>query len=219
MFILKPQDVEISTIQHPKREQQVPILHYQGQTFRLISIFKAHQQEEARALLRELTDQRGKACVLLEEPEQYSVWGKIRLEQLSTETGNIQKNSSFTLASIFLLQSIYIDIEEFFGTWQAGLFEKDIAEVFRHGQFPYVSSPDMVKDLLTQNPEETNLVLIWQEHHIVTLLQELHRLTKAYFGNTNFARQVAERLQDMPEGERSLFISWLNQSSVSKLWH
>lgn len=99
------------------------------------------------------------------------------------------------------------------------MFEKDIAEVFRHGQFPYVSSPDVVKDLLTQNPEETNLMLIWQEHHIVTLLQELHRLTKAYFGSTNFAHQVVERLQDMPEGERSLFISWLNQSSVSKLWH
>jgi len=49
MFILKRQDVEISSIQHPNRDQQIPILHYQGQTFRLISVFKASQEEEAKA--------------------------------------------------------------------------------------------------------------------------------------------------------------------------
>jgi hypothetical protein len=48
MFILKRQDVEISSIQHPKREQQIPILTYQGQTFRLISVFSANQAEEAK---------------------------------------------------------------------------------------------------------------------------------------------------------------------------
>jgi len=71
MFILKRQDVEISTIGHPKRDQQVPILHYQGQTFRLISVFKASQEEEAKALWRDLTDNKGKACILLEEPERF----------------------------------------------------------------------------------------------------------------------------------------------------
>ena len=65
MFILKRQDVEISTMPHPKRDQQVPVLYYQGQTFRLISVFKASQEEEAKALWRDLTDHRGKACVLL----------------------------------------------------------------------------------------------------------------------------------------------------------
>ena len=68
MFILKRQDVEISSIQHPKKDQQVPILNYQGQTFRLISVFKASQEEEARALWRELTDNRGKACVYWKNP-------------------------------------------------------------------------------------------------------------------------------------------------------
>lgn len=85
MFILKRQDVEISSIQHPQKDQQVPILQYQGQTFRLISVFSAAQEEEARAFWRDLTDNRGKACVLLEEPERYSVWGKVRLEQLQSE--------------------------------------------------------------------------------------------------------------------------------------
>jgi hypothetical protein len=219
MFILKRQDVDISTIVHPKRDQPMPILHYQGQTFRLLSVFQANQEEEARALWRELTDGRGKACVLLEESERYSVWGKIRLDQLSSDTGSYQKIGIFTLASILLLQAVYIDIEDFLGTRQAGLFEQDIAQVLLKEQFPEASSPDGVKYLLSMNPPEINQLPNWQEHHVITFLQELHRLAKAYFGNTNFVRQVVERLQDMPEEERSLFLSWLKESSVGKLWH
>ncbi len=219
MFILKRQDVDISTIQHPKRDRPMPILHYEGQTFRLISIFKANQEEEARALWRDLTDRRGKACVLLEEPDRYSVWGKIRLEQLSNDIDSHNRTRIFTIASILLLQLVYIDIEEFLGTRQAGLFEKDIASVLQHGQFPPVSSPDAAKYLLTMNPLQTTQMPGWQENHVITFLQELHRLAKAYFGNTDFAHEAIERLQDMPEEERSLFITWLNQSSVSKLWH
>ncbi len=218
MFILKRQDVEISTIQHPKRDQQVPILHYQGQTFRLISVFKASQEEEAKALWRDLTDNRGKACVLLEEPERFSVWGKIRLDQLSSDTGSHSKIGIFAQASIMLLQAVYMDIEDFLGARQAALFQKEIAEVFQQWQFPEISSPQAVKNLLSIDPL-TAQVLNWQEHHVITLLQELHRLGKAYFGNTNFAHPVVDKLQDMPEGERSLFISWLNQSPLSKLWH
>ncbi|MCX7593304.1 MAG: hypothetical protein N2235_06010 [Fischerella sp.] len=218
MFILKRQDVEISTIGHPKRDQQVPILHYQGQTFRLISVFKASQEEEAKALWRELTDNKGKACVLLEEAERFSVWGKIRLEQLSGDTDSHSKISVFTRASILLLQAVYMDIEDFFGARQAALFQKEIAEILQQWQFPQVSSPEEVKFLLDMNPL-TVPVPNWQEHHVMTLLQDLHRLGKAYFGNTNFAHPVADKLRDMPEGERSLFINWLNQSPLSKLWH
>ncbi|NWF58233.1 MAG: hypothetical protein HXY43_02650 [Fischerella sp.] len=218
MFILKRQDVEISTIGHPKRDQQVPILHYQGQTFRLISVFKASQEEEAKALWRELTDNKGKACVLLEEPERFSVWGKIRLDQLSGDTGSHSKISIFTQASILLLQAVYMDIEDFLGARQAALFQKEIAEILQQWQFPQVSSPLEVKFLLDMNPL-TVPVPDWQEHHVITFLQDLHRLGKAYFGNTNFAHPVADKLQDMPQGERSLFISWLNQSPLSKLWH
>ena len=61
MFILKRQDVEISTIQHPNQEdRQVPILYYQGQTFRLITVFKASEAEEAKTFWKSLTDNRGK---------------------------------------------------------------------------------------------------------------------------------------------------------------
>ncbi|MBD2528518.1 hypothetical protein H6G97_02650 [Nostoc flagelliforme FACHB-838] len=218
MFILKRQDVEISSIQHPKKDQQVPILSYQGQTFRLISVFKASQEEEARALWRELTDNRGKACVLLEEPERFSVWGKIRLEQLGNDTGSHGKTGILIQASILLLQGVSIDIEEFLGARQAALFEKDIVEVFKQKQFPQTSSLEAVKYLVSTNPLPTAKIPDWQENHVVTLLQELHRLGKSYFGNANFTKQVIYKLEDMPEAERSLFLAWLNQSPLGKLW-
>ncbi|QLE54459.1 Npun_F0813 family protein [Nostoc sp. TCL26-01] len=218
MFILKRQDVEISSIQHPKKDQQVPILNYQGQTFRLISVFKAGQEEEARSFWRELTDNRGKACVLLEETDRFSVWGKVRLDQLGNDTGGHNKNGVFIQASILLLQSVHMDIEDFLGTKQAGLFEKDIAEVMRQQQLPETASIEAVRHWISTNPLEAAKLPAWKENHVMSFLQELHKLGKTYFGNANFAHQIADKLQDMPEGERSLFISWLNQSPLSKLW-
>ncbi len=181
-------------------------------------INKASQEEEARALWRELTDNRGKACVLLEEPDRFSVWGKVRLDQLGSDTGSHSKTGIFTQASILLLQAVYMEIEEFLGTRQASLFQKDIAEVLKKQQFPEVSTPEAVKQLLSTNPLDAAKLPAWQDNHLMIFLQELHKLGKTYFGNANFAHQVVDRLQDMPEAERSLFISWLNQSSLSKLW-
>ena len=218
MFILKRQDVEISTIQHPSRDQQVPILYYQGQTFRLISVFKASQEVEARALWRSLTDNRGKACVLLEEPDRYSVWGKIRLEQPDSDTGNHSKMEILTLAVITLLQVVYQDIEDFLGNRQATLFEKDITAVLQRRQFPAISSEDSVRSLINAELSQMTDVPPWQETHVIILLEELHRLGTTYFGDSNFAHQLDDRLHDMPEGERSLFITWLNESPLSKLW-
>ncbi len=218
MFILKRQDVEISSIQHPKRDQQVPILNYQGQTFRLISVFKASQEEEARALWRELTDNRGKACVLLEEPDRFSVWGKVRLDQIDNDTGSHSQREIYVQGSLLLLQAVYLDIEELLGNRQATLFEKDIAELLQNQQFPETTSPEAVKLLVTTNPLDLAKLPPWQENHLISLLQELHKLGKTYFGNANFAHQVTDTLQDMPEAERSLFITWLNQSLLSKLW-
>ena len=218
MFILKRQDVEISTVQHPTRDQKVPILHYQGQTFRLISVFKASQEVEAKTLWRSLTDNRGKACVLLEEPERFSVWGKIRLEQLESDTGSHSNIEILTLASILLLQAVYMDIEDLLGNRQAGLFEKDITGILQQKQFPQVSSPESAKALLTVEPSQMPKLPLWQETHVIILLEELHRLGKTYFGDTNFAHQLEDRLQDMPEEELLIFIGWLNQSPLSKLW-
>lgn len=220
MFILKRQDVEISTIQHPKKEdQQVPILYYQGQTFRLITVFKASEKAEAQTFWRSLTDNRGKACVLLEEPERYTIWGKVRLDNLSGDTGSHSKTDVLTLGAITLLQAVYVDIEDLLGSRQAALFAKDMTGILQQKQFPEISSPDAVKSLLTQDLSQMSKVPPWQETHVIILLEELHRLGKGYFGDSNFAHQLDERLQDMPEEEQAIFSSWLKQSPLNKMWH
>ncbi len=218
MFILKRQDVEISSIQHPKQEQQIPILTYQGQTFRLISVFGARQAEEAKTFWRDLTDNRGKVCVLLEEPDRYSVWGKVRLEQLGAEGGPDFKVVPYTQACLLLLQTVYIDVEDLLGARQAGLFQKEIANIFRKWHFPQAESPEAVHNLLTIDPLTSLQIPPWEEQHLVTLLQELHRLGKEYFGNTNFAEGISDILQDMPATEQAHFIEWLQSSPLGKLW-
>lgn len=220
MFILKRQDVEISSIQHPKTGQQVPILNYQGQTFRLISVFSAKQEEEAKAFWRDLTDNRGKACVLLEEPDRYSVWGKIRIEQISEEPqgGGVAAAPFYTQGCLLLMQALYYDIEDLLGPRQAGAFQKQIAEIFKQWKFPQTDSADAVKKLLSLDPLEATSVPSWQEHHLNTLLQELHRLGREYFGNTSFTERTIDALQDMPDAERKQFIGWMNQSRLGQLW-
>lgn len=222
MFILKRQDVEISAIQHPKRDQKIPILHYQGQTFRLISVFNAAQEEEARAFWRDLTDNRGKACVLLEEPDRYSIWGKVRLEQLSGPSSGPQDDGTasptFTQACLLLLQAVYIDIEDLLGARQLGIFQKEITEVFQEWKFPQAETPDAINQLLTIDPLATLQVPPWQEHHLNTLLQELYRIGKDHFGNANFTGRVMDALQDMPNQDRNQFLAWLKQSPTGKVW-
>lgn len=219
MFILKRQDVEISNVQHPKRDQKIPILNYQGQTFRLMNVFSAAQAEEARAFWRELTDNQGKACVLLEEPERFSIWGKIVLEQLHEEGGDGgTKGIFFVQAVLLLLQTVYFDVEDLLGSRQVGAFEKDVIDIFKQWHFPQTDSREAVNQLLTADPLASTNLPEWQEHHLNTMLQELHRIGRAYFGNDSFVERAMDALQDMPDGERSQFLTWLNQSPLGKLW-
>ena len=220
MFILKRQDVEISSIQHPKRDQKVPVLHYQGQTFRLINIFGASQSDEARALWRELTDNRGKACVLLEEPERYSIWGKVRLDQMQ-DSDDVEVDGAkpaLVQACLLLLQAVYIDIEDLLGDRQLSIFEQELIELFKSGQFPGAETPDATNQLLTIDPLASLQVPPWRENHLTALLQELHRLGKEHFGNSNFTQRVMDALEDMPSQDRSTFMSWLKQSPAAQVW-
>jgi len=224
MFILKRQDVEISTVQHPKKDQKIPILQYQGQTFRLINVFGQSQEEEARAFWRDLTDNRGKACVLLEEPERYSVWGKVRLEQLTADIGEQPQDSaaivetSYIVACLLLLQAVYIDIEDLLGSRQLDLFEKEITNVFKQWRFPKADTPKAISELLTVDPLASLQVPPWEEHHLNTLLQELYRLGKDHFGNASFTGRVMDTLQDMPDSDRQSFLAWLEQSPTGGSW-
>jgi hypothetical protein len=219
MFILKRQDVEISSIQHPKKDQQIPILQYQGQTFRLISVFHAAQEEDAKAFWRDLTDNRGKACVLLEEPERYSVWGKVRLEQLidGAEGAESEATPMLVQACLLLLQALYIDIEDLLGARHVSNFQKELTAVFQRGKFPKTGSAAEIQQLLTVDPLRLTPPS-WQENHLNLLLQELYRLGTQYFGNASFTNRVLDALQDISDKDRSQVLSWLKRSPGGKLW-
>jgi hypothetical protein len=220
MFILKRQDVDIKNIQHPTKDQQIPILAYQGQTFRLLSLFSASQEEEARALWRDLTDNKGKACVLLEESDRFSIWGKVRLDQFEEEaySAEVPANESFIKACLLLIQGLYIDIEDLLGAKQAGLFEKEITSVLQEWRFPQADSAKAIKTLLTADPLTLTQVPPWQEHHLQRLLEESHRLGRQYFGNANFTERALEALEDFSTGDRQGVLRWLQQSPPGKLW-
>ena len=218
MFILKREDVQISSIKDPKQDQQIPILNYQRQTFRLIRVFIASQEVEAIAFWRDLTDNQGKGCVLLKEPERFSVWGKIRLQELSNHAPGNDLLGSITQGCLLLLQAVYVEIEDLLGSRQAKLFHSDIMNIFGQRQFPQAHSPEAVTYLLSMDPLTAPKIPPWQEHYLITLLQELHRLGKEYFGNYNFVKEIIPILEDMSSLERSGFIQWLNQSSLDKLW-
>lgn len=222
MFILKRQDVDIKTMHHPQKDQQIPILSYQGQTFRLLSVFNAAQEDDARALWRDLTDNRGKACVLLEEPDRYSIWGKIRLEKFahdaSGDTGTPPAAAPFIKACLLMLQVLYMDVEDLLGGKQARQFEDDIAKVFAAWKFPQATAPEAMKNLLTVDPLAMPQLPPWQDHHLQRLLEEMHRMGKDYFGNADFAARVLEAVEDMPTAEQSQFRRWLQQSPSGKIW-
>ena len=222
MFILKRQDVDIKTVQHPRKDQQIPILHYQGQTFRLLSVFNASQEEDARALWRDLTDNRGKACVLLEETERFSVWGKIRLENLAEEADTAHSEGPLAdqfliQGCLLLLQALFIDIEDLLGNKQAQLFEQDVAGVLTQEKFPQVTSEKVVKVLLTMDPLATQ-VPHWGEPHLLKLLEETYRIGKNYFGNATFTERSLDVLEDLSNSDRTKFLAWLEKSPGGKLW-
>ncbi len=224
MFILRRQDVEVSSVQHPRKDQKIPILTYQGMTFRLLSVFQAHQEDDARSLWRDLTDNQGKACVLLEEPDRYSVWGKVRLDQLSADLSSsempAQEGISPLLiqASLLMLQTTHLDIEDLMGTKQGNAFLRDVAGMFQKGGFQAAMTSDQVQQVLTADPLNSLQLPPWREAQVISLLQEVHRLGRVYFGNFGFVRNALDALQDLSAVDRAAFLDWLSRSPVASLW-
>ena len=221
MFILKRQDVEIKMVQHPNRDQQIPILVYQTQSFRLMKVFNANQEHEAREFWRDLTDNRGKACVLLEEPERYSVWGKVRSEQLSDNEGadrEMIQLSGLTQGCLLILQAVYFDVEDLLGERQAKPFVKDLTQFFQKSKFPQADTLEAVQAILSLDPLDELQLPSWQEHHLKGLLEKLHKLAEGYFGNDSFAEGMDEVLEDLSPDNRNQFTTWLSDKGLGQLW-
>jgi hypothetical protein len=229
MFILQRQDVEITSVQHPTKDQKIPILNYQSMTFRLLNVFAGNQADEARSLWRELTDNQGKACVLLEETDRYSIWGKVRLDQLvgelTTATAKSSRSGSSTALSpvhtqacLLMLQAIYVDVEDLLGAKQGEAFQRDLSQIFKQGQFANTATPDAVIQLLTYDPLNSLQPPPWQPQQLVTLLQDMHRLGKSYFGGNSFNKRVLEALEELSSHDRTMFLDWLKQTPAGAVW-
>ena len=217
MFILKRQDVEIVNVQNPQnKDQQIPILHYQGQTFRLLNMF-GDNRDEALALWRDLTDNKGKACVLLEEPQRFSVWGRVKLDQFHTAPAESSSAGTHLVQGcLLILQAVYLEVEDLLGTRQAGSFKQDLLKFMQQGKFAQSESINVLEGVLSINPLNSVQIPNWNESKLQLLLGELHRLAYSYFGNNSFVDSALEALNDLPESVS--VTAWLKKTPKGKLW-
>ena len=217
MFILKRQDVEIVNVQNPQnRDQQIPILQYQGQTFRLLNTF-GDNRDEALALWRDLTDNKGKACVLLEEPKRFSVWGRVKLDRpQTTKHEGSSAGTHLVQGCLLILQSVYLEVEDFLGVRQSDSFKQDLLRFMQTNKFAQCENIPSLERVLAINPLNTVQIPNWDETKLRLLLVELHRLGTSYLGNNSFVDGAIEALNELPE---ALSIkNWLKRIPESKLW-
>ena len=210
MFLLTPEDVEIISVQHPKRAKKVPILTYTDKTFRLVSVFNAAQADEAHAAWRTLTDKESKACVLLEEPARYSVWSQVKINKgLLSPTAP----AAYIKACILIIQSLYASAQKL-GNRQA---EKLITGLQVNTAYQLQTAGGL-KTLLLIDITAPKALPRWEEDDLSALLLELHRLGCKFFGRKKFTESALASLDALPGNDKPLFLNWLKLSLLGNLW-
>jgi hypothetical protein len=210
MFLLTPEDVEITSIQHPKKAKKVPILSYDDKTFRLLSVFSADQEAEAHASWRNLTENEGKMCVLLEERFRYSVWRQVRLDM-----GLLQPIAplAYSKACVVMIQSLYGDAEQILGSKQA----KSFGTALEVNAAKQVAAAGGLGGILRLDPL-ADVMPKWEEDDLSALLLELHRLGTKFFGRSKFIGRTLAALDDLPNNDKAVFLNWLGLSLLRNLW-
>ncbi len=210
MFLLTPQDVEITSIQHPKKNKKVPILSYEDKTFRLLSVFSSEQSEQAHATWRELTEKEGKLCVLLEERFRYSVWRQVKLDmELLQPIAPV----AYAKACMMMVQSLYGDAEQLLGSKQA----KSLGAAIEVNAAQQIAAAGGLGGILRLDPL-TDVMPRWEEGDLCALLLELHRLGTKFFGRAKFVGRTMAALDELDPNDKALFLNWLEQSLLSNLW-
>lgn len=210
MFLLTPQDVDIVNVQHPKQPKKIPILSYQERTFRLLSVFPFAQRDEAHAAWRDLTDNQGKASVLLEESHRFSVWVLINIDKKLLESTT---PVAYAKACILMIQSMYGDVEQLLGANQAKKFGAAL-DVEAQKQ---VRKAGGLGGVLRANPL-SEATPNWKEDDLSALLLALHRLGCKFFGRSKFAQRTLGSLNVLPGNDKAMFMSWLRLSLLAELW-
>jgi hypothetical protein len=210
MFLLTPEDVEITSIQHPKKDKKVPILSYDDKTFRLLSVFSAEQEAEAHASWRNLTENEGKMCVLLEERFRYSVWRQVRLDK-----GLLQPTApvAYSKACVVMIQVLYADAEQLLGAKQA----KSFGTALEVNAAKQVAIAGGLGGILRLDPC-SDVMPSWEEDDLSALLLELHRLGTKFFGRSKFTGRTLAALDDLAANDKAVFLNWLGLSLLRNLW-
>ena len=210
MFMLTPEDVEISSVQHPKKPKKVPILSYQDKTFCLVSLFHVHQRQAAQASLRNLTDNEGKSCVLLEEPHRFSLWRHVRIDK---DWLNPVLPIAYVKSCLLLLQALYGDVDQILGRKRAKAFGAALAI---DAQQP-LQAIGGLEAALRVNPLIETLP-VWGEDDLCMLLLMLHRLGAQFFGRSHFTSRTLSALDSLPGNDKAVFLTWLQMSLLGNLW-
>ena len=129
-------------------------------------------------------------------------------EKTSTET--LSSWDSFAHINIMMgveeTFDLYLDVEDLLFARNSQSFFRDICAILHKHQAINPEYLYTVEELLNLDTLTRTQMPNWKEKQIVILLEELYRLGKKYFGNDNFAYQVSDRLVEMTEKERSVFI-------------
>ena len=168
------------------------------------------QSEEAHKAWRELTDNQGKASVLLEEAHRYSVWVLVNIDKKLLEATT---PIAYSKACVLMIQSMYGDVEQLLGANQAKKFgaaldvnvQKQVREVGGLGVLLRVNP-------LVEAPPT------WEEDDLCALLLAMHRLGCKFFGRSKFVRRTLGALNALPSDDKAMFMSWLRMSLLAELW-
>ncbi|MGD1850511.1 MAG: hypothetical protein ACFCBU_07835 [Cyanophyceae cyanobacterium] len=76
----------LSRMRHPDTQQKMAILTYQSHHFGLVRKFERGDRQDALDFCKDLAENKRKLCVLLEENNRYSVWGKLKRLERQTDS-------------------------------------------------------------------------------------------------------------------------------------
>ncbi|MEM6449260.1 MAG: hypothetical protein AAF703_02995 [Cyanobacteria bacterium P01_D01_bin.105] len=212
MFLLTPSDVEIVQIKHPtKSAKKIPILSYDNQTFRLLSVFPAQQVEDAHADWQARTEKQNRPCVLLEEPTRYTVWQQVNIDMSALQLATPKAHSK---ACVLMVQTLYGDVEQLLGSRQA----KSFGIALTKQATPQVHMAGGLGNLLRLDPR-IDVLPMWEEEDLSALLLALHRLGAKFFGRAQFTQRTLQSLDELDAKDKSLFLNWLtNLTQLNQLW-
>jgi hypothetical protein len=216
MFLLTRQDVEILPI-----SQGQQVLRYHAYTFRLVKVF-GDQKKEALVYWREMIDDKGMVCILLEEPQRYSVWAQIdRAAKVSEPNSVFDLPRSLIQGSLVLLKSAFKQAEQNLGTRKTKSLQQELLKVLLKSRLPIINSPEAIANLIQLDPFNKDTLPTWDDSHVQNLLGELHRLLLASNGNEKtqtIVEQSLESLNMLPSEVSISFEQWLKTTPKGKLW-